>query len=203
MQLAEPCCGWPFAKKVLWWCFQDAQSMSENLADIISHWHSERPSNIDHVLDHYVNHRDWLDTTIAQKIDMIIGFHSLKLANPDIVCEVPPSSGFIGTYMRPGLARTGVECLLFEDTLTAAKAAKLPLIDATITQDNPNGLAYNSSMGFVDYHERRKAISNMLVFPAGCPENYRGERFAKILCKVLRCILSRLAVSLTLRSHSS
>ena len=89
-----------------------------------------------------------------------------------------------------------------EDQL-ATTVAKITFIDATISQGNPNGLAYYAVMGFSDYSDQAKTISKILIVPASLPKSYRGERFAKILCNVRRCMFNRRAVSDTLRSQSS
>jgi L-amino acid N-acyltransferase YncA len=141
---------------------EDAQGMSEIHTEIISHWQSARSSGFDHVLSHYLNHRDQLATTVAQRAGKIIGFQSLKLAVPDNVYDVTLGWGVIGTYVRLDLGRTGVGSLLFEKTLVAAKAAKLPSIDTTIAKDNTVGLAYYSAIWFIDYRERERAISTRL-----------------------------------------
>lgn len=44
---------------------------------------------------------------------------------------------------------------------------------------------------------------SLAPMPSRSPITYFGLRFAKIRCKVRRCMFKRRAVSLTFRSHSS
>ena len=137
----------------------DAFGMSAVLQEIITHWKSPRPSSPDHVLDFYINHPDQLSSIVADRKSEIVGFQSLKIALKNNTYDVTPGWGVIGTYVGLNLRGTGIGRSLFEKTLKAAKRSGLEFIDATISADNQNALAYYSAMGFVEYHRQSNAIS--------------------------------------------
>jgi hypothetical protein len=60
------------------------------------------------------------------------------------------------------------------------------------------------SLGFSSISEAVSANNaGGLKIESGCDEIYRGARLARMRCKVRRCMLSRRAVSETLRLHIS
>ena len=137
----------------------DAFGMSAVLQEILTYWESPRPSSPDHVLDFYINHPDQLPSFVADRESEIVGFQSLKIALKNNTYDVTPGWGVIGTYVRLNLRGTGIGRSLFEKTLQAAKRSGLEFIDATISADNQNALAYYSAMGFVEYRRRSNTIS--------------------------------------------
>lgn len=64
---------------------------------------------------------------------------------------LPEGWATIGTFARVGLTQRGVGRALFAETLKAARAAGIKVIDATIRADNAGGLAFYARQGFVDY----------------------------------------------------
>jgi RimJ/RimL family protein N-acetyltransferase len=73
------------------------------------------------------------------------GFQSLSRYG-----DLPPGWADIGTFARQ--PRTGTGSALFAATRTAARAAGIATLNATIRADNVGGLAFYRRLGFVPYH---------------------------------------------------
>lgn len=137
----------------------DAVGMSAVLAPILKQWNSARPSSADHILGHYVRHANNIACTVACAADgTIVGFQSLQRAGDGNVFDVPAEWGIIGTYVALDAPRGGIGRQMFAASLKAAKAANLPIIDATIGADNDAGLAYYGAMGFETYRHLDGAV---------------------------------------------
>jgi L-amino acid N-acyltransferase YncA len=93
-----------------------------------------------------------ISSIVAEENGELLGFQILLGSTQDE--PMPDGWGSIGTYARVGQTRGGVGRALFAETVNAARAAGLHTIDATIRADNTGGLAFYSSMGFVDYDRR-------------------------------------------------
>ncbi|MGH1412519.1 MAG: GNAT family N-acetyltransferase [Pelagimonas sp.] len=135
-----------------------ALGMSQLLHAILQRWDSPRPYSVDHILAHYIEHRDSLMCTVALDQERVVGFQSLRLAVENNEYGVTPGWGIIGSYVAEGMGGRGIGRGLFQQTLTAAKAAKIPAIDATIADRNDEGQAYYGAMGFQVYQTRPGAI---------------------------------------------
>lgn len=64
---------------------------------------------------------------------------------------LPAGWGDIGTFVAPGLRRSGAGAALFAATRAFAAAHGIAVINATIRADNAPGLGYYARRGFVDY----------------------------------------------------
>ena len=86
---------------------------------------------------------------VAEVDGKVQGFQALWHPRPD--SAVPDGWAIIATFAKLGGSQRGIGSALFEATKTAARAAGVTTIDATIRADNSGGLAFYSSRGFVDY----------------------------------------------------
>lgn len=140
----------------------DAAGMSIVLEEIIESWGSDRPSDPTHVRTFYVEHKDAICTHVALgESEDILGFQHLRLATKGNVYGVTPGWGIIGTYVKLDAGRQGIGSALFDATLSAARAAGLEKIDATIGKTNQSGLKYYSALGFKAYRNSSDAISKI------------------------------------------
>lgn len=138
----------------------DAAEMSVILAQIIADWGSDRPSDAGHVRTFYVEHKDTIRTHVAVGEDNeILGFQHLRLATNDNVYGVTPGWGIVGTYVKLDAGRQGIGSALFHATLSAARAANLQKIDATIAKTNQSGLKYYGALGFETYRTSLGSLS--------------------------------------------
>lgn len=138
----------------------DAAGMSALLQALTHAGKRTRPSDAAFALSHYINGPHQIRCSVAvAATGEVLGFQSLKLATAGNPYGVATGWGIIGTHIAPTAARRGVGRALFGVTLTAAKAAGLPAIDATIGAGNAEGLAYYEAMGFRDYRQSEEAIS--------------------------------------------
>ena len=80
--------------------------------------------------------------------------------------------GDIGTFARRGSTTRGIGSALFAATRTAAIAAGLKAINATIRADNEGGLAFYAKMGFVDY-----AVARAVPLADGTPVDRISRRY--------------------------
>lgn len=137
----------------------DAPAISLVLQALTQAGKRKSPSDVAFVLDRYVHSPANLRTTVAVDEDgTILGFQALTRATPDNIYGVEPGWGVIGTHIHPDAARRGIGKALFACTLARAKEAGLPAIDASIGDDNPEGLAYYGAMGFVEYRRAEGLI---------------------------------------------
>lgn len=136
----------------------DAEGMSRVLAAILAAKRSDRPSDPAHVLEHYIAHPDRVACTVAVENGHVVGFQSLRRARAGNPYGVTPGWGIIGTYVEAGHEGRGIGRGLFQASLSAAGAAGLPAIDATIGRANAGGQAYYGAIGFRDYAETATAL---------------------------------------------
>jgi GNAT superfamily N-acetyltransferase len=139
----------------------DAQGMSEVLKPIIASWSSDRQTNPAFLITQYVSHPDSIACHVAEG-NTILGFQSLREAKQGNLYNLPAGWGMIGTYVDLHLSGKGIGRLLFEANFSAAKAAKLTTLDATIGKNNPSALAYYDAMGFLTYRTTEVAICKRL-----------------------------------------
>lgn len=129
----------------------DAPQMSALLGAIIRKWQSPRAYDEALVRDHYISAPGLIQCTVAEEGGDILGFQVLKRAWQGNPYGVAPGWGIIGSYVKLGAHGRGVGRALFAETLRQARAAGLEMIDATIGDDNAEGLAYYEAMGFRSY----------------------------------------------------
>lgn len=98
----------------------------------------------------YISLPQLVSCFVAEVDGRIDGFQGLMRSfDPDD--PLPDGWATIGTFARVGLTQRGIGAALFAETLKAARAAGIDVIDATIRADNTGGLAFYSRQGFVDY----------------------------------------------------
>lgn len=136
----------------------DAEGISEVLQEIAAAGKRSKPSDLSFATANYLTHPDQLRCTVAVRGSCVLGFQSIKLAVEGNRYGAPVGWGVIGTHIRPSAARQGVGRALFRATLEVAKAQGLAAIDATISRNNTDGLAYYAAMGFVDYRSHQGAV---------------------------------------------
>ncbi|APX11352.1 GNAT family N-acetyltransferase [Tateyamaria omphalii] len=129
----------------------DVPQMSAFLKDLTAAGKRISPDDPDFVRENYILGTDKIRLTVADDNGTILGFQSLKRAQPGNTWGVAPGWGIIGTHIRPSAARRGVGRALFDVTLEGARAAGLTSIDASIGATNPEGQAYYDAMGFRTY----------------------------------------------------
>ena len=83
---------------------------------------------------------------VAVGAQRVIGFQALGTWP-----GLPDGWADIGTFVQPGLQRTGVGGPLFAATSAAAHLAGIAVINAAIRADNAPGLGYYTKRGFVEY----------------------------------------------------
>lgn len=110
------------------------------------------------VTERYFDAAHEVSCTVAERDGVVIGFQSLKRAWPGNPYGVETGWGIIGTHIHPEEGRGGIGRSLFARSLSAAQAAGLRHIDATIGADNAPALAYYAAMGFRPYREGDDAI---------------------------------------------
>lgn len=91
-----------------------------------------------------------ISCTLAELDGVPAGFQALWHPDPTHG-DLGPGWGFIATFVRPGLTGQGIGRALFTATQSAARAAGIATIDATIRADNASGLTFYGAMGFRDY----------------------------------------------------
>jgi len=131
--------------------FEDVTQMSEFLKELTAAGKRTSPDDPDFVRTRYIEDPGKIRCSVAEENGVVLGFQSLKLAEPGNPYDVEPGWGIIGTHIRPSAARRGVGRALFSVSRAAAEAAGLPKIDASIAADNPEALAYYEAMGFRTY----------------------------------------------------
>lgn len=137
----------------------DACEMSAILAEILTQWASDRPRSPSHIRAFYIEHPDQISCAVAVNgAGDVLGFQSLKRAVENNPYDVAPGWGIIGTYVKPGLGRSGIGAALFAVSAQAAKLAGLSKIDATIGKGNVIALGYYESLGFRTYHTKSRAV---------------------------------------------
>lgn len=98
----------------------------------------------------YISLPELVSCFVAEGDGRLLGFQGLMWSfDPDD--PLPDGWATIGTFARVGLTQRGVGSALFAETVKAARAKGVAVIDATIRADNAGGLAFYSRQGFVDY----------------------------------------------------
>lgn len=134
----------------------DAEAMCAVLNPIIARGGTtahQRAFDAARMTSHYLEPPLRISATVACLDGKIVGFQSLEWSNPDWQGDgtLPRDWGIIASFVENGQQGRGIGRALFAATLRAASEAGIRSIDATIRADNAAGLAYYSSLGFVDY----------------------------------------------------
>ncbi len=106
----------------------------------------------------YIDAPAALACNVAEERGKVLGFQSLQRAAPGNAYGLPEGWGIIGTHIALEAGRRGIGRALFAESLKAAKAAGLAVIDATIGAANPGALAYYEAMGFHTWRETGDTI---------------------------------------------
>ena len=131
---------------------EDVAEMSRFLQHLAALGKRISPTSEAFVLQQYVDHPDNIQCTVVEDDDgTLMGFQILKCAAENNIYDVTPGWGIIGTHVRPDAARRGVGRKLFAETQKAAQRAGLQKIDASISAENAEGLAYYDAIGFQTY----------------------------------------------------
>lgn len=131
----------------------DAEGMAEVQNAIHRAGLRQSPVDVALITERYLGVEHTVACTVAEQDGRVVGFQSLKRAWPDNPYDVLVGWGIIGTHIHPDAGRSGIGRRLFAISLSAARAAGLRHIDATIGADSAPALAYYSAMGFVPYRE--------------------------------------------------
>ncbi|SMY07218.1 GNAT family N-acetyltransferase [Flavimaricola marinus] len=99
---------------------------------------------------HYIAPEQIIRCTVAELNGKVSGFQTLMWPDEE-GDSFPEGWAIIASFVAQEAAGNGIGRALFEATKVAALAAGVTTIDATIRADNAGGLAYYSSLGFVDY----------------------------------------------------
>ncbi|RAI54383.1 GNAT family N-acetyltransferase [Rhodobacteraceae bacterium AsT-22] len=130
---------------------EDVKQMSAFLKELTASGKRTSPDDETFVRAHYIEDPGKIRCSVAEVEGVILGFQSLKLAEPGNKWVVEPRWGIIGTHIRPSASRRGVGRALFDVSCSAAAEAGIGNIDATIAATNPEALAYYEAMGFRTY----------------------------------------------------
>lgn len=142
---------------------EDESQMSAFLRELTASGKRTSPDDADFVRAYYIDDAGKIRCSVAEDDGIILGFQSLKLAEPGNAWGVEPGWGIIGTHIRPSASRRGVGRSLFQVTRSAAEEAGIGQIDATIASNNPEALAYYEAMGFQTYRTAAGLISKRLT----------------------------------------
>lgn len=129
----------------------DVQQMSAFLKELTASGKRTSPDDEVFVRAYYIEDPGKIRCSLAEEDGVVLGFQSLKRAEAGNKWGVEPGWGIIGTHIRPSAARRGVGRALFTASRTAAEAASITNIDASIAANNPEALAYYEAMGFRTY----------------------------------------------------
>jgi GNAT superfamily N-acetyltransferase len=123
--------------------------MSAVLVDLVAAEKRSKAADPPFVTSHYLEHPHRLHCFVAtDDAGKILGFQSLKRAHEGNPYETPVGWGIIGTQVSPSAARMGIGSQLFAATISGARTAKLPAIEASIGDRNTAALCYYESLGF-------------------------------------------------------
>ena len=128
---------------------QDAAAMTALQNEIIQIGGTtayELPRSVDAVLESYVTGPQVIACQLAEEKGQVLGFQVVGRST-----GLPEGWADIGTFVQPGLQARGIGATLFAASLTAARAAGVKVLNASIRADNVPGLAYYARRGFVDY----------------------------------------------------
>lgn len=137
----------------------DAAQMAMLLNEIIALGGTtahQTPFDDDRMLQDYIVRPTAICCHVAELDGRILGFQHLDGPDPD-QAEAQAGWGYIASFVAGDAAGKGVGQHLFAATRSAAIAAGVRSIDATIRADNVPGLRYYSGLGFVDY-DRKLAV---------------------------------------------
>ena len=137
---------------------EDAPEMASLINEIIAAAGTtayEDPFTPAKMLENYIAAPLLISCHVAEAQGVIQGFQAIWHPKPD--SGVPGGWAIIATFAKKGGTQRGIGSSLFEATKSAARAAGITSIDATIRADNAGGLAFYSSRGFVDY-DRLQAV---------------------------------------------
>lgn len=140
----------------------DAEAMAEVQNAIYRAGLRANPVDTALVQERYLDVEYTVACTVADQDGRVVGFQSLKRAWPRNPYDVAEGWGIIGTHIHPSAGRNGIGRHLFAISLSAAKAAGLRHIDASIGAGNEPALAYYSAMGFIPYREGDDVIPHRL-----------------------------------------
>lgn len=107
------------------------------------------PFSAEGFVQNYLAPPDTICCHVAVAGDAVAGFQSLGFWP-----GLPEGWADIGTFVRPGLQRSGAGTALFLATVGAARAAGITTINAAIRADNQPGLGYYRKRGFVTYESQ-------------------------------------------------
>lgn len=137
----------------------DAAAMSEMLQELVAAGKRKSAADVDFVLSRYLTDPERIRCSLAEgEGGQLLGFQSLKRAGEGNPYGTPVGWGIIGTHVSPSAARQGVGSGLFAVSVTAAREAGLQNIEAFISADNGEGLAYYDKMGFRTYRFAEGAV---------------------------------------------
>jgi len=132
----------------------DAAALSIVLENLVAAGKRSKNSDAAFALGHYIAHPHQVRCSVATDDEgRILGFQSLKHAFEGNPYSTPMGWGIIGTHVMPSAARQGVGSGLFASTVEAAHEAGLSDIEAYISAENKEALAYYEAMGFRTYRE--------------------------------------------------
>ena len=127
----------------------DAAGISDFLQELVALGKRSLPADADWVLNSYIQGPDLVRCSVAEEVDgTLIGVQILFQSQTENAYGTPAGWGGIGTHVRPSAAGRGVGRALFSATLEAAKAAGITDMNASIGDDNDEGLGYYEAMGF-------------------------------------------------------
>ena len=137
----------------------DAQAMADLHIALFKAGKRSKPSDAAFTHSNYIAHPGRIECWVAVDDDgTLLGFQSLRLADASNPYGTPTGWGIIGTHISPMAARRGIGRALFDATLTAAREADLPAIEAFIGDTNQEGQAYYEAMGFRDWRDAEGAV---------------------------------------------
>jgi len=149
----------------------DAAALAELLNEIVEAGGTtayETPFSPDAFADAHIDGPGVIISVLAEDADgRPMGFQILLASD-----KLGPGWGDIGTFARRRVTTRGIGSALFDATKTAAIAAGLRVLNATIRADNTGGLAFYTKMGFVDY-----AIMRAVPLADGTPVDRISRRF--------------------------
>lgn len=106
----------------------------------------EEPLTPEQILTDYIDGPHALTCYVALDGSQLIGFQATERHQ-----TLPVGWADIGTFVLPGIQRGCIGSALFAATKSAARAAGITTINATIRADNAPGLGYYARCGFSDY----------------------------------------------------
>jgi ribosomal protein S18 acetylase RimI-like enzyme len=143
----------------------DVTGISEMLTALADAGKRTRPSDPDFVRSTYVENDALVSSHVAEgESGRILGLQVVILAGPDDPFGVPEGYGSIGTHVAPDAGHRGIGSRLFEATEAVVRQSGLPAADASIADDNAEGLQYYEAMGFRTDREGAGRIVKRLSF---------------------------------------